>query len=1473
MPEIKNTFTGGKMEKDLDERIVPQGVYREALNIGVSTSEDSDVGALQNILGNIKVTEAIQGSDYSYVANTPNPGDCLYQQDTITFVNGRYYGINDHIASIADPMSDKIYRFVASTSDDSLTLNTVGNPGVWMDRIIEYDTSKAVSDVWQDKERAVFVDVYKVQSEIHKVGNAYAGCDQSQIEICHNSLQLKWGMVISTDNLQLAKKVYIKKITYSGAKATIYTSENIDNLIAIGDNISFHSDRVLNFSKERNITAINIIDGMIFWTDNHSEPKKINIKRSKLGSNSFQYGSGYNAGLGSNSSSSSFTSTSPTSHYCSSDNVCFSDFDQHTKLIVEENVPSELVKNYDACPIDGCTDPLATNYDPDATVDDGSCTYPILGCTDSDAFNYNSQASIDDGSCLYNGCINNAVGDNPDIHGYCSNGLFVGFDANGNPLFGACTPSLGYEVTNYNPNLSYDCNEDIIGTGYCHDASGASLPAYDNDQVGCEDPIQGNGVFTIGNLNWDSCCDDNLYTFHEEFDVDSCSTVNHLNKNINIYSDAAFFYLNEQQVINDLIGFTSLNNIDFSNLYYWHAFSSSATIPVEWCVDPNRAAGYAGAYKNRITKIELYQVDDLLVPLTTGFDTQITNTNNWDGTKTWFDFSDSTGDAPNGSIDDFMSWLQNQLMFDGVQNALENTTGVLISLSDGWSSIIAKLNNGIGGSSYTVGRAKYNAVIISEPCECENDDGSQPATYWGLPGQCVVDMVNGTSVCPPATACVTTGCTDNTLSGYNILTGYADVNGYGPDAVYTTDCQTPDNASSITYYGSSSPVCANHPTPCGVAGYAVDNYDPCACIDDNSCSAYWYQTGCTDSQATNWNAAANIEDGSCMYMGCTDPTANNYITHIHPSVLTTSYQFPILPGVTAYGSYSAPVSIAPVIDDGSCAYPPCQMGLNIPTAAVSYPDAMDGFEQAMALPQPLNNWGENPLGIHPMYGRGGSSQSIIDSAIDNGDWLYWADNTGNTGPDGSGGYYGVGEWMWIDNEGTGGSQTDEPFDNWQGSFSTSSVITCCAYDGGFDFSRDNQGTGAIGYNPNSTLATGTNYDAPHWNGLIEDWTGFEKWRNITYLDYSGSGIQGYNFNPHYYNKVAKWHTGFVSQQNLKVLKLNFNMNQLRMGDAFGNNIASGKVAVDLFHKSINYNNSLPLATTSNFDCDYGDPSCTGYCFDEPGPGRSINATDCLDSQTNGGVGTWITGMPNMRHLEMRGMMLSQVDIDLTYYLGGETQPGDCHQNHTGGVLLLPDDNTLNSNTGLTTLANKCTEAGSLPGLYLLEYLDIRGNQLQMLDLRKKPNLHTIIIADNTNDQTDMGAIYLDDGVNLATLAGGALTGQHNYNDGNNITNGELRLYDGTGSCSNTSFDNDRIGCENNGSVWTGNWPWQDLMIYVGTAQRVTQARSLDWPFLDTNSGQSKFCACIQDQSCYSGAMDLTTKNCTGNVLVDNTSTL
>jgi len=57
MAESRNSFIKSKMNRDLDARLVPPGEYREALNVSVSKSEGADVGSLENILGNISLTD------------------------------------------------------------------------------------------------------------------------------------------------------------------------------------------------------------------------------------------------------------------------------------------------------------------------------------------------------------------------------------------------------------------------------------------------------------------------------------------------------------------------------------------------------------------------------------------------------------------------------------------------------------------------------------------------------------------------------------------------------------------------------------------------------------------------------------------------------------------------------------------------------------------------------------------------------------------------------------------------------------------------------------------------------------------------------------------------------------------------------------------------------------------------------------------------------------------------------------------------------------------------------------------------------------------------------------------------------------------------------------------------------------------------------------------------------------------------
>ena len=56
---------------------------------------------------------------------------------------------------------------------------------------------------------------------------------------------------------------------------------------------------------------------------------------------------------------------------------------------------------------EGCTDPQAFNYNPDAKKDDGSCMPIVFGCTNPYMFNYDPAANVDNGTCedMILGCL------------------------------------------------------------------------------------------------------------------------------------------------------------------------------------------------------------------------------------------------------------------------------------------------------------------------------------------------------------------------------------------------------------------------------------------------------------------------------------------------------------------------------------------------------------------------------------------------------------------------------------------------------------------------------------------------------------------------------------------------------------------------------------------------------------------------------------------------------------------------------------------------------------------------------------------------------------------------------------------------------------------------------------------------------------------------------------------------------------
>jgi hypothetical protein len=87
--ELKKTFIAGRMNKDLDERLVPDGEFIDALNVTIDTTSGSNIGAVSNSLGNTLVTNIqtlVEDEGVTYVgSNAKTIGAVTYEADNLIY--------------------------------------------------------------------------------------------------------------------------------------------------------------------------------------------------------------------------------------------------------------------------------------------------------------------------------------------------------------------------------------------------------------------------------------------------------------------------------------------------------------------------------------------------------------------------------------------------------------------------------------------------------------------------------------------------------------------------------------------------------------------------------------------------------------------------------------------------------------------------------------------------------------------------------------------------------------------------------------------------------------------------------------------------------------------------------------------------------------------------------------------------------------------------------------------------------------------------------------------------------------------------------------------------------------------------------------------------------------------------------------------------------------------------------------------
>lgn len=252
MPEIKNTFVQGKMNKDLDDRLLPNGQYRDAENITVSKSESSNVGVVQNVKGNT----------YAYSGGT------IDLPESIATVGVTKFKLWDTIGYYANSQTGDVFWFVTSftgaDSDNMLDYKAAVDITVPADDVTHDDDTSNHNTVEIGNASNYDIQVGMKVTGTGVVSNSYV---QSVTEIPNNKVEL------------VLNKAQTDQNTFDGTALTfehtcrIYQFNVIENTspTAILDN------KKLSFSKNHHIHHANLLGNLLFWTDNYNQPRRINI--------------------------------------------------------------------------------------------------------------------------------------------------------------------------------------------------------------------------------------------------------------------------------------------------------------------------------------------------------------------------------------------------------------------------------------------------------------------------------------------------------------------------------------------------------------------------------------------------------------------------------------------------------------------------------------------------------------------------------------------------------------------------------------------------------------------------------------------------------------------------------------------------------------------------------------------------------------------------------------------------------------------------------------------------------------------------------------------------------------------------------------------------------------------------------------------------------------------------------------------